>query len=138
MENAYFEFLASVIKRGMDEVLDFYSLGSTKQLGCWEGFAACRGKTPEELLVLYSQCEVDQFQRLVPLKVTSEIEEMHRLRFAKTQIEWVLNVITARSIILKERTFKPLGWHPTARAMLLAAELLGRHFPSESTKLPRD
>jgi len=118
----YEQLLDSIISDGIAEVKEAYDdpKDHHKRDGALEGFEACRGKTPEQIVILWSTAE----REASSLRATGEANEQSvkdywRCRCKVLQIEWCLNVI---SVGLPA----PLLSHlPTARAAMKYAEIVG-------------
>lgn len=85
--------------------------------GSVAGFEACRGKSPEELLVLLGQADRDTDAH----RGSKDVESYWAARYYAIQIEWVLNCVSAVMLNQGQRPIVP----PTARGMLRAAQILG-------------
>lgn len=122
------DVLDRVIAKGIASVLESYPAGSAKQMGALEGFEACRGKTPQELLELYHEAEMFTNSNRVEQAMLDEehLEEHWRRRYASLQVEWCLNAMAAFDYMATHgrRSFAWLGWHPTVRAAELVAGIL--------------
>ena len=120
---AYPQLLDRIIDDGLAEVRKAYADPAEhhKRDGAIEGFEACRGKTPAELVVLWQTAEREgcQLMRAERVNAPDAIKDYWRQRYKALQIEWVLNVI---SVGLQQ----PLLAHlPTARGALKYAEIVG-------------
>lgn len=110
------EFLTEVIRRGIDAVKVDYAQKEQHRLGAIAGFEACRDKTPAELALLLRDVNdrVEQaFRRQEP--------NYWYYRCQALEVQWCCNVASA--VLLNEN--RPIIVQPTARAMLLAAEIAG-------------
>lgn len=113
----YEKFLEEVIERGKVGVIRDYhkphQIGLKK--GSLAGFEACRGLSPKDLrdLMTTSRGRIDWD--------TSDDNSHWYGRGFNMEVEWVCNVVSA--MLLNEG--KPVIIQPTARAVMLAAEILG-------------
>lgn len=118
----YAELLDRIISDGIAEVRQAYAASEDhhKRDGAIEGFEACRGKTPEQIVILWSAAERERsLMRSTGEASDQSLKNYWRYRYKVMQIEWCLNVI---SVGLQ----KPLLGHlPTARAALKYAEIVG-------------
>ena len=118
----YAELLDRIISDGIAEVRQAYADPEDhhKRDGAIEGFEACRGKAPDQLVILWSAAEREaSLMRCTGEASKEAIRAFWRFRYKAMQIEWCLNVI---SIGLQ----KPLLAHlPTARAAMKYAEIVG-------------
>ena len=108
----YDRFLAEIIDRGIEGARQSYARPDQAELlaGSIEGFEACRGKLPLELLALLKAAN-DEAMRM-------HGEPGHwRRRGKASEIEWVCNVLSA--------VVQPELVRPTARGVLQAQRILG-------------
>lgn len=126
----YDQLLERVIADGLAEVHIAYADPKEhhKRDGAIEGFEACRGKTPSELLELWAEAERQGQQIFRNRSGTEDASELNardywRQRYKALQIEWVCNVI---SVGLTQAGMPPLLGHlPTARGAMKYAEIVG-------------
>jgi hypothetical protein len=129
----YEDLLARVIADGIAEVREAYAdpKDHHKRDGAIEGFEACRGKTPPELLELWAEAErqVQQLFRQSLAQIVagernrSGAENYWKQRYKALQLEFVLNVV---SVGLGQDGLPPLLAHlPTARGAMKYAALVG-------------
>lgn len=135
----YYEFLNEVIERGIAGAKESYANDENKDRlnGSIAGFEECRGRTPLELYVLYTetvskmadamsdQIEFDELKEELSLDeigIKQEKDYWYH-RCMNLEIEWVCNCVSAMMI---NENCPPLFPHlPTARATLLVAEIVG-------------
>jgi len=118
----YEQLIDRIISDGIAEVTEAYSDPKEhhKRDGAIEGFEACRGKTPEQIVILWSAAEREgSLMRSASKASEEDIKDYWRCRYKVLQIEWCLNVL---SVGLS----KPLLSHlPTTSAALKYAEIVG-------------
>jgi len=122
----YAQLLDRVITDGIAEVRAAYAAPEDhhKRDGAIEGFEACRGKTPSELVELWRSTATEARQNM------HDAEVYWKQRCKTLQVEWVCNVI---SVGLMNSGHAPLLEHlPTARAAMKCAQLVGVHGDSDS------
>jgi hypothetical protein len=122
----YQQLLERVIADGIAEAREAYAAPKDhhKRDGSIEGFEACRGKKPLEIVALWNEAE-----RLSP-QIAEECrkrarpdEDYWKHRYKTLQIEWVCNVL---SVGLGASGQPPLLAHlPTARAAEKYAAIVG-------------
>ena len=122
----YHQLLDRVITDGIAEVREAYidPKDHHKRDGAIEGFEACRGKKPLEIVALWNEAE-----RLMP-QIADECRtharpdnDYWKHRYKTMQIEWVCNVL---SVGLTSSGKPPLLAHlPTARAAVKYADIVG-------------
>jgi hypothetical protein len=118
--------LDRVIADGIAEVREAYAdpKDHHKRDGAIEGFEACRGKTPEQIVDLWTEAE----KECAKIRAESNDGEDHlrrywRARYKTLQLEFVCNVI---SVGLISNGQPPLLTHlPTARGALQYARIVG-------------
>lgn len=123
MSMTYEQLLDRIITDGIAEVRAAYADPEDhhKRDGAIEGFEACRGKTPAELVSLWQAAEREcQLMRGTAGVNTHEaLKSYWRQRYKALQLEWVINVI---SVGLEQ----PLLAHlPTARGAMKYATIVG-------------
>ena len=116
----YDQLLDRIITDGIAEVSVAYADPKEhhKRDGAIEGFEACRGKTPADLVALWVEAERDSMHlRREPS--AENVQAYWKQRYNAIQIEFVLNVL---SVGLET----PLLAHlPTARGAMKYAEIMG-------------
>jgi len=116
------QLIERLITDGIAEVREAYAdpTDHHKRDGAIEGFEACRGKTPAELVTLWQEAQREGDDQLMRSERTdSDLKSYWRLRYKALQIEFVLNVL---SVGLRH----PLLAHlPTARGAMKYAEIVG-------------
>ena len=122
----YEQLLDRIISDGLTEVRAAYTDPEDhhKRDGAIEGFEACRGKTPSELVALWRAAEdkAHQIMRANYDASSSDVNNYWKQRYVALQIEWVANVI---SVGLVNSGHPPLLAHlPTARGALKYAEIV--------------
>jgi len=114
----YDQLLDRIISDGIAEVREAYADPSEhhKRDGAIEGFEACRGKTPAELVALWTAAEKEC--SLARAESMSD-QDYWRARYKALQVEFVLNVI---SVGLNQSL---LGHLPTYRGAVKYAQIVG-------------
>lgn len=119
----YTTFLSRIIDDGIVAARADYANDEDKREGAVEGFEACRGKVPLEILVLLQDAGAATYKAL-----REDDPHYWRVRSRESEIEWVANCVSA---ILINMGSAPLASHlPTARAVMKAAEVFGISRPS--------
>lgn len=108
-------FLDRIIDDGIKAAAADYAEGP-KLDGSIAGFEACRGKTPEQLMDLWSEAgRATIHEHMKP----GDIDTYWYWNCYQLEVEWVLNCLSAAM-------GRPLlGYLPTARGAIKAAEVLG-------------
>jgi len=114
----YDQLLDRIISDGIAEVRKTYTDPKErhKRDGAIEGFEACRGKTPDQLVELWQEAG-RRADRL--MDATTPVEAHWQHRYFQLQVEFTLNVLSvglARSL---------LGHLPTARGAMQYAAIVG-------------
>jgi hypothetical protein len=119
----YETFLTRIIDDGIAAARADYANDEDKREGSVEGFEACRGKAPLDILKLLTEAGA------ATLRAMREDDTHYwRIRCREAEIEWVANCVSA---ILINMGSAPLASHlPTARAVMKAAEVFGVSRPS--------
>jgi len=114
---AYLEFLESVINSGIEGVKADYCKPEDKDRldGSIEGFEACRGKSPAELLSL-----LEVSRRAMMDAFHGQASNYWRIRSREAEVEWTCNVISAALMNVGAIPIIP----PTTRGALQAARIL--------------
>ena len=115
----YYQLVDKIIADGIAEVREAYAdpKDHHKRDGAIEGFEACRGKSPTEIVALWSEAERRCFQ--VRTESDLDVQTYWKARYKALQLEWVLNVL---SVGLD----RPLLPHlPTTRAAMKYAAIAG-------------
>jgi hypothetical protein len=122
----YDQILDRIIADGIAEVRVAYAdpKDHHKRDGAIEGFEACRGKSPAELVAIWTegarQCQ--QIRRTADAS-DEHVKNYWKQRYKTLQIEWILNVI---SVGLTNSGQPPLLSHlPTARGAMKYAQIVG-------------
>lgn len=122
----YEELLARIIADGIAEVQAAYAAPEDhhKRDGAIEGFEACRGKSPTDLVTLWTEAERSAEQVMRDRQASGgDARDYWRQRYKALQIEFVLNVV---SVGLVDLGHPPLLAHlPTARGALRYAAIVG-------------
>lgn len=132
MSLTYDQLVDRIIADGIAEVQVAYAdpKDHYKRDGAIEGFEACRGKSPTELVKLWQQTEGHAENLVHAHDADPEGDDLNnywRLRYKALQVEFVLNVI---SVGLNQ----PLLSHlPTYRGAVKYAQIVGVHGGEEST-----
>lgn len=110
----YEDLLNRIIADGIAEVREAYADPKEhhKRDGAIEGFEACRGKSPSDLVALWTEAERSAGHR-------NDVTDYWRQRYKALQIEFVLNVL---SVGLETPL---LGHLPTARGAMKYAAIVG-------------
>jgi hypothetical protein len=122
----YDQLLDRTITEGIAEVRKAYDdpKDHHKRDGAIEGFEACRGKTPEQIVDLWTEAE--KACATIRAEIDGGDEHLRRYwraRYKTLQIEFVCNVI---SVGLISNGQPPLLTHlPTARGALQYARIVG-------------
>lgn len=125
----YEQLLEHIISDGISEVRDAYDdpKDHHKRDGAIEGFEACRGKTPTEIVELWriAEDQARQIMRANHADTPNSLKDYWKQRYKASQLEWALNVI---SIGLVNNGQPPLLTHlPTAHAAMKYAAIVGVH-----------
>jgi hypothetical protein len=126
----YDQLLDRIVSDGIAEVREAYADPEEhhKRDGAIEGFEACRGKTPGELVELWCAAEKQSAQMRVSVAARCEdadrdLKAYWKQRYKALQVEWVCNVV---SMGLVNSGQPPLLAHlPTARGAMKYAEIVG-------------
>lgn len=122
----YQALLTRIIEDGIAEVREAYAdpADHHKRDGAIEGFEACRGKTPAELVALHHaiEREAETARRVAPPS-DDTARAFWRLRYKALQIEWVCNVVSAGNVLGGGDAL--LSHQPTARGVRKYAEIVG-------------
>ena len=129
----YFQLLERVLAYGIAEVHEAYADPKEhhKRDGAIEGFEACRGKTPSELVALWTEAERSAAQIAHAKREASfnaapdNATDYWRQRYKALQIEWVCNVVSVG--IVNSGQPPLLGHLPTARGAMKYAAIVGVH-----------
>lgn len=116
----YKDLLDRIISDGIAEVRAAYAAPEDhhKRDGAIEGFEACRGKSPTDLVAMWSEAEKYEEQL-----VRGDAKDYWRQRYKSLQLEFVLNVV---SVGLVNDGRPPLLAHlPTARGATRYAAIVG-------------
>jgi hypothetical protein len=116
----YEQLLERLISDGIAEVREAYAdpKDHHKRDGAIDGFEACRGKSPSDLVALYQSAE-----RQAHEAYREEVTDYWRGRYFVLQVEFVLNVVSVGSV--QQGGLPLLGWLPTARGAMKYAEIVG-------------
>lgn len=118
------EFIDQVIEKGIEGAKQSYSKPEQmhKLEGSIEGFEKCRGKDPAQLARLLGEAQVDSRMAMDDeIKGKIGIDQYWQIRCREAEIEWVCNCVSA---VLHNQGL-PVIINPTARAAMLAAEIVG-------------
>lgn len=122
----YNQLLDRLIADGIAEVQKEYASPEDhhKRDGAIEGFETCRGKSPADLVALWSEAEKAAEQIMRDRRGTdSAVKDYWRQRYKALQIEWICNVV---SVGLMNSGHPPLLGHlPTARGAAKYAAVVG-------------
>ena len=125
----YDQLLDRIITDGIAEVCEAYADPKEhhKRDGAIEGFEACRGKAPADLVTLWTEAERSATQiardRLEASSAQDEALDYWKQRYKAMQIEWICNVV---SVGLVNSGQSPLLGHlPTARGAMKYAAIVG-------------
>jgi len=120
----YFQLLDRIISDGIAEVHEAYADPKEhhKRDGAIEGFEACRGKSPADLVALWSEAEKTAAQ--IRIETSSDnVTDYWRQRYKALQIEWVCNVVSVGLVSSGQAPL--LGHLPTARGAVKYAAIVG-------------
>jgi len=117
MSMTYQDLLNAIIETGIEAARADYGQRAGDYVaemlrGSIEGFEACRGKTPAEIVALWQTAERSGMW-------TGDPAAHWHARCRAAEIEWVLNVL---SVGMPEPL---LAWLPTARAAIQYAKIVG-------------
>lgn len=119
----YDQLVDRLISDGIAEVRVAYAdpKDHHKRDGAIEGFEACRGKTPADLVALWTAFEKECAEIRDDYHGGGEksAEDYWKSRYKTLQVEWILNVL---SVGLSTPL---LGHLPTARGAMKYAEIVG-------------
>ena len=123
----YEQLLDRIIADGIAEVREAYAdpKDRHKRDGAIDGFEACRGKSPANLVALLSEADkiAGQIKRDHHETSFGDATDYWRQRYKVLQIEWVCNVV---SVGLVSNGQPPLLGHlPTARGAMKYASIVG-------------
>ncbi len=113
----YEQLLDRIISDGIAAAQADYADRPHRLRGAVEGFEACRGRTPEQLVELWREAE----SRVMALRgdTATSVDDYWYNRCFQAEVEWCMNVI---SVGLP----RPLLTHlPTCRAAVKYAEIVG-------------
>lgn len=121
----YDEILERIITDGLAEVRVAYAAPEDhhKRDGAIEGFEACRGKTPPELVECWRAAEARATQITREEFREARATDYWRQRYKTLQIEWVCNVISVG--LVNDGHDALLSHLPTARGAMKYAEVVG-------------
>jgi hypothetical protein len=118
----YHQLVDRIVNDGIAEVREAYADPENhhKRDGAIEGFEACRGKAPSEIVELWRTAE-DQAHQIAreDRSASRDAKDYWRQRYKTLQIEFALNVISAA---LGQSLLSHL---PTARGALKYAAIVG-------------
>lgn len=122
----YAELLDRIISDGIAEVREAYTdpKDHHKRDGAIEGFEACRGRSPDQLVALWTEAERQSRQIVEQCRQGQrDGRDYWKQRYKTLQLEWACNVI---SVGLTGMGRPPLLAHlPTARAAMKYADIVG-------------
>ncbi len=122
----YDQLLERIISEGLAEVHEAYATPNEhhKRDGAIEGFEACRGKTPLELVDCWKEAEAAASKIMRDDREAKTDDQRYwRQRYKAMQIEWVCNVV---SVAFVNNGYAPLLGHlPTMRGAMKYAEIVG-------------
>ena len=119
----YAQLISRIIDDGIAEVRETYADPEEhhKRDGAIEGFEACRGKMPVELVVLWQAAEDEAAQ--IRRQPQIDGKTYWKARYKALQLEWTCNVV---SVGLVNSGMQPLLAHlPTARGAMKYAAIVG-------------
>jgi hypothetical protein len=114
------DFLTAIIEKGIEAATRDYEHDERRKQGSVDGFNACRGKSPEDLLTLLSsarkECQL--------IRSGEKGDELYWYwRCYELEVEWVLNCLSVKLTMEDKPALLP---HlPTLRAAITVAEILG-------------
>lgn len=114
----YNQLLDRVISDGIAAARRDYANKPDHLIGAVEGFEECRGKTPTDLIALYTRAEARAHEAR-----RTHVDDYWRWRCRTLEIEWVCNVV---SVGIVNNGGQPLlTWLPTSRGAMKYAEIVG-------------
>ena len=117
----YESFLTQIVDRGIAAATaDYGDEAPNKLKGSIDGFDACRGLSPQQLIELLQKA---RNRANLSMQLDEPIDLYWELRCYEMEVEWVCNVVSAA--LANEGQPPLLGYLPTARGMMTAAEILG-------------
>lgn len=125
----YSEFLESVVNSGIEGAKADYCKPEDKDRldGSIEGFEACRGKSPAELLSLLEvarKATMDAFH--------GQVSNYWRIRSREAEVEWVCNVVSAALVNVGAIPII----QPTVRGVMQAARMVANGAMLTSDEVP--
>jgi hypothetical protein len=122
------QLLDRLISDGIAEVRAAYAAPADHHLrdGAVSGFEACRGKTPLELVALWTTTREENHQiRTACQRHQRDSQDYWQSRYKEFQIEFVCNVISAG--LINNGQVPLLAHLPTIRGARKYAEIVGTH-----------
>ena len=123
---SYDEFLSQVIEQGIEGARCSYGSGEPhyqkKLKGSIDGFEACRGRSPDEILELLGQARRKTHEAMARShagEITND--DYWEVRCREAEIEWTANVVSAMLVNQGRKPIVP----PTVRGAMQAALILG-------------
>jgi hypothetical protein len=114
----YEQLLDRIISDGIAAANVDYANEPDKLRGAIDGFEACRGKLPTDLVALWKSAEKRAHERLI-----ADAGDYWQWRCFMLEVEFVINVV---SVGIVQQGGQPLlGWLPTANGTLKYAEIVG-------------
>lgn len=123
----YLVFLNEVIDRGIAAARESYATSDAGMLeGAIAGFESCRGKSPRKLaehLIRASRAVARSFHYTLGTPTPLRLKRGWWLRCYQAEVDWVANCVSAA---MQNQGLPVLAsHHPTARAILQAARIVG-------------
>jgi len=123
----YLAFLNQVIDRGIAAARVSYAQEDDGRLaGAVAGFESCRGKSPRKLaehLIRANKAVARSFAFMHAEPTPLRLKRGWWLRCYQAEVDWVANCVSA---VMQNQGLPVLaGHHPTARAILAAAQIVG-------------
>jgi hypothetical protein len=115
----YEQLLERVITDGITAARTDYADQPDKLQGAVDGFEACRGKNPSDLVALYVSAE----RRSHEARREEGAPNFWRHRTFALEVEWTCNVVSMG--VVNDGGRPLLSWLPTARGALKYAEIVG-------------
>lgn len=123
----YLAFLNQVIDRGIAAAREGYATSDPGMLeGALAGFESCRGRSPRRLaehLIRANRAVGRSFAYMHQEPTPLRLKRGWWLRCYQAEVDWVANCVSA---VMQNQGLPVLaGHHPTARAILAAAQIVG-------------
>lgn len=120
MAMTYDDFLTRIIDDGIEAAKADYTKPeqATHLKGAVAGFEACRGKPPAGLVILLGEAHKRTMEAY-----GEDVLDYWERRCFELEVEWVTNCVSA--LLVNQGGLPLTSYHPTARGVMKAAEVLG-------------